>query len=109
MGNWSIWGESYLQSPVGSLQQVAKLQILEVGLKPQVVLCRVGHHGAADALSQSEARIAAPTAGLVVGRTPGAGGTFPDGAGWRQLTGAVFILAAAAVELLREVAQLVVL
>lgn len=101
--------EEYLQPPVSSLQQVAKLQILEVGLKSQVVFRRVSHHRSAHPLCQPEARIAAPTAGLVIWCARRAGGTFPDRAGWRQLTGAVLVLAGAAVELLGEFAELVVL
>lgn len=104
-----VWRECYLQPPVSSLQQVAKLQVLEVGLKSQVVLCGVGHHRSAAPLCQSEAGVAAPTSGLVVWCTRRAGGTFPNRAGRRQLTGAVLVLAAAAVELLREFTQLVVL
>ena len=103
------WRQEYLQSPVGSLQQVAKLQILEVGLQSQVVLSGVGHHGSADALREGEARVAAPAARLVVWSARRAAGALPDGAGWRQLTGVVFKLAAAAAELLGELAQLVVL
>lgn len=56
----------YLQSAVRSLQQVAQLYILEVCLKTQVVLCRVSYHGPADPLHQGEARVAAPTTGVVV-------------------------------------------
>lgn len=105
----SSWRQRYLQSPVGSLQQVAKLQILQVGLKSQVVLSGVSHHGPAHALCQSEAGVAAPAAGLVVRRARRAAGPLPNRAGRRQLTGAVFVLAAAAAELLRELPQLVVL
>lgn len=105
----SSWRLQYLQPPVSSLQQVAKLQILEVGLKSQVVLSGVSHRGSADPLRQSEAGVAAPAAGLVVWRACGAPGPFPNGAGRRQLTGAVFVLADAAAELLGELPQLVVL
>lgn len=100
---------SYLEPAVSSLQQVAQLQILEVRLKPQVVLGRISHHGPADALRQTKTRVAAPAAGVVVRRTGRAGQSLADGAGWRQLTGAVFVLAAAGVELLREFPKLVVL
>lgn len=60
-------------------------------------------------MCQSEAGIAAPAAGLVVWRARRAAGPFPNRAGRRQLTGAVFVLADAAVELLGELTQLVVL
>lgn len=53
--------------------------------------------------------VAAPAAGVVVRRARGAGGTFADRAGRRQLAGAVLVSAAAAVELLGERTQLVVL
>lgn len=57
---------AYLQPAVGSLQQVAQFQILEVRLKSQVVLGGVCHHGPADALCQAKTRIAAPAASVVV-------------------------------------------
>lgn len=101
--------EKYLQPPVSSLQQVAQLQILEVRLEAQVVLGGVRHHGPAGPLRQGEAQVAAPAAGVVVWCTRGAGRALPNGAGRRQLTGAVLVSAAAAVELLGECTKLVVL
>lgn len=100
---------SYLQPAVGSLQQVPQLQILEVRLKSQVVLGGVGHHGPADALRQAKTGVAAPTASVVVRCARSTGCSFADGAGWRQLARAVFILTAASVKLLWELTKLVVL
>ena len=60
-------------------------------------------------MHQGKARIAAPTAGVVVWGTGSARGALPGDAGRWQLTGAVLIAACAAMELLREGAQLVVL
>lgn len=101
--------KKYLQPSVCSLQQVAQLQILEVRLEAQVVLGGVGHHGLAGSLHQAEALVAAPAAGVVVQCARRTGDTFADGAGRRQLTGAVLVSAAAAVQLLRECTKLVVL
>ncbi|TNN58309.1 hypothetical protein EYF80_031492 [Liparis tanakae] len=92
-----------------NLQPVAQLQILEVHLESQVVLRRVRHHGPAGPLRQGKARVAAPAAGVVFWCTCLARRALPDEAGRRQVTRAVVVSAAAAVELLGECTKLVVL
>lgn len=99
----------HLQAPVGALQQVAELQVLEVCLEAQVVLGGVGHHGPAGTLAEHVAGVTTPAAGVVVAGAGRAGPSLTNRA-WRgHLAGGLLVGTDACVQLLGEGAQLVVL
>ena len=71
----------HLQPPVGFLQQVFHLQVLQVSLEADVVVGGLGDLGFAEALAQHVARVARATAGAVVWGAGEAGGRVAHRAG----------------------------
>lgn len=94
-----------LDPPVGFLQQIPHLQVLQVGLEANVVLSGVGHLGLAEPLAQHVAGVAAPAARAVVGGAAQAGRAVPHRAGQEPMAGHLVIGAGARVGLLRKAPQ----
>lgn len=95
--------------PVGLLQQVFHLQVLQVGLKADVVIRGLGDLGLAEALAQHVARVAGATAGAVVRRAGEAGQGVAHDAGQGRSARHLVVGAGAGVCLFREAAQEAVL
>lgn len=95
----------HLDPPVGLLQQILHLQVLQVSLEADVVLGGVGHLRLAQPLAQHVAGVAAAAARAVVGGAAQAGGAVPHRAGQGPVAGHLVIGARARVGLLGEAPQ----